>query len=511
MFDEPQSGDVDIQNSDINGKGCMFINSGVTNQGIKGYTDLPARIFTANSITIDFFGNAYYRSEPYKLATHNHVFSFSGGVLSDETVGLYLVAAMSYLPKVYSYGNMATKPSLKNNHIILPSITKGKLAFDFMRRYIATLKAERVATLKAYLQAAGLSDTIMTKGELAALDALHHNRVYWKETPVCGKDGAFIVSNTHSILKAQVVPDSGKIPYVGAGESNNSIQSYISFDPSFLEKGNSIMIGGKTLVITYQEDDYISNDSHNLALYYKDVNKPTRNTQLFLVSALYKSLKPKYHWGDSISKSKIFKDSLMLPIKKDSNIDYEFIENLITAQTKLCIKDILNNKDLEISTTQNLIGDTEYSVEDNESCQQAAEPYEIYQQNTIKETILIGCYRDKKHLEWILSNHLYNIRLGGRKGSASVQPECFANAVRLYLYNLKDNSIISVYEIKENQEMSGKGLSELGYPRKSPGKQYMVFSLGNECSLSHYPLNIDRTLSSLSNHINGAPVFIEPD
>ena len=380
-----------------------------------------------------------------------------------------------------------------------------------MRRYIATLKAERVATLKAYLQAAGISDTIMTEGELAALDALRHNRVYWKETPVCGKDGAFIVSNTHSILKAQVVPDSGKIPYVGAGESNNSIQSYISFDPSFLEKGNSIMIGGKTLVITYQEDDYISNDSHNLALYYKDVNKPTRNTQLFLVSALYKSLKPKYHWGDSISKSKIFKDSLMLPIKKDSNIDYEFIENLITAQTKLCIKEILNNKDLEISTTQNLIEDTKYSVEDNESYQQAAEPYEIYQQNTIKETILIGCYRDKKHLEWILSNHLYNIRLGGRKGSASVQPECFANAVRLYLYNLKDNSIISVYEIKENQEMSGKGLSELGYPRKSPGKQYMVFSLGTECSLSQYPLNIARTLSSLSNHINGAPVFIEPN
>ena len=86
LFDEPQSGDVDIQNSDINGRGCMFINSGITNQGIKGYTDRIARIFPANSITIDFFGNAYYRSEPYKLATHNHVFSFSGGVLSDEAV-----------------------------------------------------------------------------------------------------------------------------------------------------------------------------------------------------------------------------------------------------------------------------------------------------------------------------------------------------------------------------------------------------------------------------------------
>lgn len=488
----------------------MFINSGVTNQGIKGYTDRAARIFPANSITIDFFGNAYYRSEPYKLATHNHVFSFSGGVLSDEAVGLYIVAAMSYLPKIYSYGNMATKPTLKSNYIILPSITKGKPDFDFIRRYIATLKAERVATLKAYLQAARLSDTILSQGELSAVAALRQNRVEWREYPISGENGAFKVVNTHSILKAQVVPDSGNIPYVGAGDSNNSIQSYISFDSDFLEKGNSIMIGGKTMVITYQEDDYFSNDSHNLALYYKDIDVPTRSIQLFLVSALYKSLKPKYHWGDSISKSKICKDSLMLPVK-DGSIDYAFIENLISAQTKLCIKDILNHKDLEISTTQDLIKDTEYLVEDNDSYQQAAEPYEIYYQSSIKETILIGCYRDKKHLEWILGNHLYNIRLGERKGSAKGEPECIAKAVRLYLYNLKDNSKVKVYEIKRHQEMSGKELSTLGYPRKSPGKNYMVFSLGDECNFNQCPLNVKETLSSLSNHINGAPVFIEPD
>lgn len=80
----------------------MFINSGITNQGIKGYTDRSARIFPQNTITINFFGNAYYRSYPYKLATHNHVFSFSGDIIKDESVGLYLVAAMSYFPLVYS-------------------------------------------------------------------------------------------------------------------------------------------------------------------------------------------------------------------------------------------------------------------------------------------------------------------------------------------------------------------------------------------------------------------------
>ena len=148
----------------------------------------------------------------------------------------------------------------------------------------------------------------------------------------------------------------------------------------------------------------------------------------------------------------------------------------------------------------------------------AAEPFEIYQWKDVKElnsrdqeTVILGCYRDKKHLEWILNSHLYNIRYDGRKGSAKGEPKCIAKAVRLYLYNLKDNSKVKVYEIKSHQEMSGKELSALGYPRKSPGKNYMVFSLGDECSYNQFSLNVNETLSSLTNHINGAPVFIEPD
>ena len=137
IFDEPQSGDIDIQNRDINGKGCLFINSGVTNCGIKGRTDRDARTFPANSITIDFFGNAYYRSEKYKLATHNHVFSFTGDVIKNRPVGLFLIATMSYLPLIYSYGNMATKPTLKKNVLNLPVTDEGEIDFLFMENLIS--------------------------------------------------------------------------------------------------------------------------------------------------------------------------------------------------------------------------------------------------------------------------------------------------------------------------------------------------------------------------------------
>jgi len=70
---------------------------------------------------------------------------------------------------------------------------------------------------------------------------------------------------------------------------------------------------------------------------------------------LYRALKPKYHWGDSISKSKIKEDIVALPFDKNGLVDYEFIDNLISAQIKLAISDMLNSRDLEISMTEQFI------------------------------------------------------------------------------------------------------------------------------------------------------------
>ena len=131
-----ETGDVDIQNKDINGKGCYFINSGVTEQGIKGKTDRVAKTFAANTITIDFFGNAYYRSFEYKLATHNHVFSYSGDCIKNEAVGLYLVAQLGYLSKIYSFSNMGTKPIYDEHYIDLPVNPDGCIDYHFMEAYI---------------------------------------------------------------------------------------------------------------------------------------------------------------------------------------------------------------------------------------------------------------------------------------------------------------------------------------------------------------------------------------
>lgn len=496
-----------------------YIGAISSNNGIRQTINAPFT-WEGNCITVNYngsVGHAYYQPDKFYASDDVNIL-YAKDFMLDENLALYFCSSIFKASAKYSYSSKWTKERMELSNITLPILSK-KIDFDFMRRYIATLKAERVATLKAYLTAAGLSNTILTEGELAALDALRQNRVKWMETPICGENGAFNVNNTHNILKSQVVPDSGNIPYVGAGESNNSVQTYISFDSNYLEKGNSIMIGGKTLVITYQELDYISNDSHNIALYYKDEKKLTRNLQLFLVSALYRSLKPKYHWGDSISKAKIKNDSLMLPVNTLGEVDYSIIQNYISAQIKLSIKDILSSKDLEIKATEDVIADSDYSQFESDESHKlmlAAEPFEIYNWKKVtdtdpKETVLIGCYRDKKHLEWIKSHLLYNIRLGKRKGTADFYHQCFANAKVLYLYDANQSDNYIVYKIESHQEMSGAELIDLDYPRKSPGKSYMTFRLVELQTKIDKSLNITGILSKLDNHTKGTPIFIESD
>ena len=148
----------------------------------------------------------------------------------------------------------------------------------------------------------------------------------------------FDVKNTKSILSRDIIENSGDTPYLCASTENNAISSYISYDEKYLDKGNCVFIGGKTFVVTYQEKDFYSNDSHNLALYFK--NNKTKLNQLYLATCINKSLGHKYSWGNSISKAKIQADKVSLPTK-DNQPYYALMETFISAVQKLVIKDVV--------------------------------------------------------------------------------------------------------------------------------------------------------------------------
>lgn len=330
----------------------------VFNNGILGYVDYldDEHKISGNSIAVGMLGMQFFYMPSDFYAGQFTKTVFPKFKEFNEKLAIYFIAFFNKLQKILQ--GVLVRDFEKifcESKMLLPATRDGTPDFSYMERYIVELEQARVSELAAYLRAAGLENYDLTAAEQNALDDFKNGKIRFKEFKITGENGIFSVKNTHSILKNQIIPNSGNYPYVTAGETNNSILTYISYDESFLEKGNSIMIAGKSMVITYQEKNYFSNDSHNLSLSLKIESNKTYKHFLFLVSALYKSLHNKYSWGDSISKEKIKKDHLWLPVIDDKNIDYNFMESFITAQQKLAIRDVVLWKDKILSKTLEVI------------------------------------------------------------------------------------------------------------------------------------------------------------
>ncbi len=363
---EASNGDFDIQKRHINHKGEFVITAGLSNNGVLGQSDIKAKVFESHTITIDMFGCAFYRSFPYKMVTHARVFSLKPKFEINHKIGLFLSTLFFDYPKKFGYENMCSWAKIKNDKVILPlkptanAQTLKDIDFHFMEKFIAELEQCRLAELEAYLKATGLSNTTLSSDEENALN-LFNGKNSRGNTP-CGLRwqsfkivDIFEVKNTRNILARDVVKDSGTTPYLCASKENNAVNSYINYNADFLDKGNCIFIGGKTFVVTYQQKDFYSNDSHNLALYLKDTHSKTKLNQLFIITCIYKALNNKYSWGDSISNTKIQNDSILLPTNPHGKIDFHFMHTLINALMKQTIQGVAEYCDAKIQATKEAI------------------------------------------------------------------------------------------------------------------------------------------------------------
>jgi len=315
--------------------------AGTTNAGVVNYIANPVATFPKNSITVDIFGNVFYRDYDFGAGDDTGVYWSDEWDYSKSAMLFFAISMQKSLFGKFSFGTKLRSSQSWRFKMKLP-VKNGKIDFAFMESFIAELEA--------YLLATGLKDTTFTTEEENALQAF--KSVEWKKFNVVD---IFSVRNTRNILSRDIVENSGTTPYLCASAENNAVSSYISFDDGYLEKGNCIFIGGKTFVVTYQEKEFYSNDSHNLVLYVKDkAAEKSKKTQLCLVTCTNKSLGHQYSWGDSISNRKIQTDQVLLPIQNDQP-DYTFMETLISAIQKLVIKDVVLYADRKITATQSVI------------------------------------------------------------------------------------------------------------------------------------------------------------
>lgn len=213
-------------------------------------------------LQMDFF----YRERPWYAGQfiRKIIPQFS---LTKESIPFFTTLLNNQKGKLLSVLVRHIDETFLNSKVSMPFSKEGKIDFDFINSFMKQLEIERLEVLKSYLTASGAPDFCLTKEETLAITSLKTKEFKnFKVTDI------FNIKNTSNLLSRDIKENSGSTPYLCASAENNGVSSFISYDdPSFLNRGNCVFIGGKTFVVSYQEKDFFSNDSHNLALYLKEI------------------------------------------------------------------------------------------------------------------------------------------------------------------------------------------------------------------------------------------------
>ena len=327
-----------------------FYGQATNHNGIIGYYNLhPSVLNNKEGLpTILIHSNNHnivYLETPFYLKDGHGATSVLQSSFLNVKSALYIMTSIrKAIETRFTYNAKATKIALKNTKIVLPIGKDGKVDYAYMENYVSSLEKDGLVTIENYLKNNLLEDFDLTDKEKEVLESF--KTLKFHEYNIAD---LFTIKNAGSILSRSIIENSGETPYLCASAENNAVSSYISYNEKYLDEGNCIFIGGKTFVVTYQESDFYSNDSHNLVLYLMDKEKRNKLIQLYLVTCINNSLKHKYSWGDSVSKAKIQNDKILLPTKNNKP-DYDFIEMYMKAMEKIVLRDVINWKNNILKT-----------------------------------------------------------------------------------------------------------------------------------------------------------------
>lgn len=132
-----------------------------------------------------------------------------------------------------------------------------------------------------------------------------------------------------------------------------------------------------------------------------------------------------------------------------------------------------------------------------------AEPNFVY-----NESLLIACYKNRKHIEWIAEHLRYNIRANKRQGAIK-SASLAERATRLLLYNQSNTSEYYYFELTDRIEGADyEYMKAINYPGVKQGNEYFLYELA--CQLPQPNVNISQLIKKFKPEgwRKGAPIFI---
>lgn len=300
----------DIQPKDfVEGK-IPLVSSGKENNGIIAFVeDKKARLWEANTLTIDMFGKVFYQENPYFAVSHGRVnillpkISMTKGCLQFMGCAIEKVTLQKY-----AFNEMCTGTKVLKDNIKLPATPDGAPDWAYMESYMANLET-KVAKSLTLLQAA-------KDAEKKKVDTRE-----WGEFRV-----GELFDIKHPAARSEKKYCEGEINYVSSGAFNNGVANKLMPLPNeLLDRGGCITVSPLDGSSFYQEEDFLGRGGSGASISILYNSHLNRNNALFICSVIRSSANG-FGYTDLLNGENLKSLTIKLPVDKTGQPDWGYME-----------------------------------------------------------------------------------------------------------------------------------------------------------------------------------------
>ena len=229
----------------------------------------------------------------------------------------------------FAYGYKASNERLKRTKIILPLDDQGNPNWHFMEEYIKEREIKQRNDLKEYYKGR-LLDLVINPEVLTDVE--------W---------GEFFVSDIFDTIQrgkrlTKANQTEGETPYISSTALSNGVDNFIGNTEKVREGKNNLTLAnsGSVGACFYHDYKYIASD-HVTSLQLSKGNAAVYK----FISVILERMKDKYSFNREINDLRIQREKIILPIDKNGNPNWTYMENFINNIEQKQIKNVLKYLD----------------------------------------------------------------------------------------------------------------------------------------------------------------------
>ena len=229
----------------------------------------------------------------------------------------------------FAYGYKASNNRLNRTKIMLPVDEIGCPNWHFMEEYIKERESKQRNDLKEYYKSR-LLDLVICPEVLTDVE--------WGEFFV--SDVFDTVQRGKRLTKANQI--DGEIPYISSTALNNGVDNFIGNTEKVRKSDNDLTLAnsGSVGACFYHNYEYIASD------HVTSLKLPNGSDTVYkFISVILGRLEEKYSFNREINDTRIKREKILLPIDKDGNPNWFYMENFIKNIEQKQIKNVLQYLD----------------------------------------------------------------------------------------------------------------------------------------------------------------------